>query len=54
MESPTSEEVAIASGKQALDGKSESEYIRKLEASAENIQKAFAAQEAQAVVCPHF
>ena len=54
VESPTSEEVAIASGKQALDGKSESEYIRKLEASAENIRKAFAAQEAQAAVCPHF
>jgi hypothetical protein len=50
---PTPEEVAIASGKQVLDGKSESEYIKKLEASAENIRKAFAAQEARAAVCLH-
>ena len=53
-EPPTPEEVEIASGKQVLDGKSESEYIRKLEASAENIRKAFAAQESQAAVCPRF
>ena len=49
-EPPTPEEVAIASGKQPLDGKSESEYIKKLEASAENIRKAFAVQEARAAV----
>jgi len=34
---PTPEEVAIASAKQALDAKSESEYIRRLETSTENI-----------------
>jgi hypothetical protein len=47
---PTPEEVAIASGKQVLDGKGELELIRKLEASTGNIRKAFAAQEAQAAV----
>jgi len=34
---PTPEEVAIASAKQVLDAKSESEYIQRLETSTENI-----------------
>ena len=51
---PTPEEVAFASAKQALDAKSKSEYIQRLETSTENIWKAFAVQEAKAAVCPHF
>jgi hypothetical protein len=47
---PTLDEIAIASGKKALDPKSEADYLRKLEDATENIQKAFAAQEAQAAV----
>jgi hypothetical protein len=49
-EPPTPEEAAIASGKQALDDKTELEYIKKLEAKTDNIRKAFAAQEAKAMV----
>ena len=53
-EPPTAEEIAVASGKQALDPTSEAEYIKKLEAANENIRKAFAAQAAQAAVhSPH-
>ena len=40
-----------ASGKKVLDAKSDSEYLKKLEAAMENIQKAFAMQEANAAVC---
>ncbi|KAM6503723.1 hypothetical protein JOM56_000666 [Amanita muscaria] len=51
-EPPTPDEIAIASGKRALDPKSEADYLRKLEDATENIQKAFAAQEAQAAGDP--
>ncbi|KAI9434270.1 hypothetical protein BJY52DRAFT_1100235, partial [Lactarius psammicola] len=47
-EMPMPEEIAIASGKQALDPKNEAAYIERLEAASENIRKAFAAQEAKA------
>ena len=47
---PTLDEIAIASGKKALDPESEADYLRKLEDATENIRKAFAAQEAQAAV----
>ena len=50
-EPPTTEEIGFASGKTVLDPKSDTEYLKKLEAATENIQKAFATQEANAVVC---
>jgi hypothetical protein len=49
-EPPTPDEIAFASGKKALDPKSEADYLRKLEDATENIRKAFALQEAQAAV----
>ena len=49
-EPPTAEEIAVASGKQALDPMHEVEYVKKLEAASVNIRKAFAAQAAQAAV----
>jgi hypothetical protein len=48
-EPPTAEEIGFASGKTVLDPKSDAEYLKKLEAATENIQKAFATQEANAV-----
>ncbi|KAF8219894.1 hypothetical protein L208DRAFT_1191869, partial [Tricholoma matsutake] len=45
-ELPTPEEIGFASGKKILDVKSDSEYLKKLEATMANIQKAFATQEA--------
>ena len=50
-EPPTAEESGFASGKTVLDLKSNTEYLKKLEAATENIQKAFAMQEANAAVC---
>jgi hypothetical protein len=50
-EPPTAEEIGFASGKTVLDPKSDAEYLKKLEAATENIQKAFATQEANAAVC---
>ena len=47
-ESPTSDEIAIASGKKKLDGNTEAEYIKKLENTSENIKKAFEDQQARA------
>jgi hypothetical protein len=49
-EPPTPNEIAIASGKKQLDGRTEAEYIRKLEKSSENIKKAFEDQQAHAAV----
>ncbi len=51
VEQPTAQEIAVASGKQALDPTSEAEYIKKLEVASVNIRKSFAAQAAQAAVC---
>ncbi|KAI0294734.1 hypothetical protein BC826DRAFT_968634 [Russula brevipes] len=45
---PTPDEIAIASGKKRLDGKTEAEYFKKLERTSENIKKAFEEQQAQA------
>jgi hypothetical protein len=50
-EPPTPEEIEFASGKKVLDAKNGSEYLKKLEAATENIQKAFATQEANTAVC---
>jgi hypothetical protein len=50
-EPPTAKEIGFASGKKVLDPKSNAEYLKKLEAATENIQKAFAMQDANAVVC---
>jgi hypothetical protein len=50
-EPPTAKEIGFASGKKVLDPKSDAEYLKKLEAATENIQKAFAMQETNAVVC---
>jgi hypothetical protein len=50
-EPPTPDEIRFASGQKVLDPKSESEYLKKLEAATESIQKAFASQEANAAVC---
>ncbi|KAF8234452.1 hypothetical protein L208DRAFT_1261840 [Tricholoma matsutake] len=47
-EPPTDEEIVFASGKKVLDPKSDVEYLQKLEVATENIQKAFAMQEANA------
>ena len=49
--SPTAKEIGFASGKTVLDLKSDAKYLKKLEAATENIQKAFAMPEANAVVC---
>jgi len=49
-EPPMTEEIGFASGKMVLDPKSDAEYLKKLEAATENIQKAFATQEANAAV----
>ena len=49
-EPPSAEEIEFASGKTVLDAKSDAEYLKRLEAATENIQKAFAAQEANAAV----
>lgn len=49
--SPTPEEIGFASGEKILDAKSDSDYLKKLEAATENIQKVFATQEANAAVC---
>jgi hypothetical protein len=49
-EPPTPKEIEIASGKRHLDGKSEAEYLEKLEKSSENIKKAFQDQQARAIV----
>ncbi|KAF8236729.1 hypothetical protein L208DRAFT_1217461, partial [Tricholoma matsutake] len=46
-EPPTTEEIGFTSGKMVLDLKSDAEYL-KLKAPMENIQKAFATQEANA------
>jgi hypothetical protein len=51
-EPPTLREIGFASGKKVLDLKSDAEYLKKLEAATENIQKAFASQEANTAV--HF
>ena len=47
---PTTEEIAIASGKQPLSEKAQAEYMKKLDLASENIKKAFQEQEARAVV----
>ena len=47
---PTPEEIAIASGEKQLDGRAESEYLKKLEKASENIKKAFEDQQAWAAV----
>jgi len=47
---PTPDEIAIASGKKRLDGKTEAEYFKKLERASENIKKAFEEQQARATV----
>jgi hypothetical protein len=44
------EKIEFASGKKVLDAKNDSEYLKKLEAATENIQKAFATQEANTAV----
>ena len=49
-EPPTLDEIAIASGKKALDARTEAEYLRKLEATSANIRKAFEDQLARAAV----
>ena len=51
-EPPTLKEIGFASGKKVLDPKSDAEYLKKLKAAMENIQKAFASQEANTTV--HF
>jgi hypothetical protein len=50
-EPPMAKEIGFASGKTVLDPKSDAKYLKKLEAATENIQKAFATQEADAAVC---
>jgi hypothetical protein len=50
-EPPMAKEIGFASGKTVLDQKSNAEYLKKLEAATESIQKAFAMQETNAVVC---
>jgi hypothetical protein len=50
-ESPTPDEIAIASGNKVADPDLQAEWLKKLENTSDNIQKAFAAQEAQAAVC---
>ena len=47
---PTTEEIAIASGKQPLSEKAQAEYMKKLDLASENIKKAFQEQEARAAV----
>jgi hypothetical protein len=47
---PTADEIAIASGHKKLDGRSEAEYLKKLEMATENIKKAFENQKVQAAV----
>ena len=49
-QTPTSDEIAIASGKRKLDAKEEAELIEKLKKSSENIKKAFQDQRAHAIV----
>ena len=49
-EPPTLDEIAIASGKKVLDTCTEAEYLRKLEATSENIRKAFEDRLAHAAV----
>jgi hypothetical protein len=46
-----SEEIRFTSRKEILDVKSDSEYLKKLEAATEIIQKAFSTQEANTVIC---
>ena len=53
-EPPTSEEIAIACGKTQLDGKTEVEYLKKLQEKSGNIKKAFEDQKACAVVITFF
>ena len=45
------DEIQFASRQKVLDLKQESNYLKKLEATSESIQKAFALQEANAAVC---
>ncbi|KAH9989387.1 hypothetical protein BJV74DRAFT_878163 [Russula compacta] len=45
VELPMAEEIGFASGKTVLDPKGDSEYLKKLEAATENIQKVFAMQQ---------
>jgi hypothetical protein len=49
-EPPTPEEISIASGKKQMDGRTESEYLKKLEKASENIKKSFEDQKARAAV----
>jgi hypothetical protein len=49
-EPPTPDEIAIASGKQQLDVRTEAEYLQKLNKSSENIKKAFQDQQARLAV----
>jgi hypothetical protein len=46
----TPDETAIASGKKQLDGRTEAEYLKRLEKASENIKKAFEDQQAWAAV----
>jgi hypothetical protein len=52
-EPPTAEEIEIASTKRKLDGKTEAEYLEKLEKSSENIKKVFQDQQARVIVSEH-
>jgi hypothetical protein len=47
---PTPDEIAIASGKKALDTHTEAEHIKKLGKTSENIRRAFEEQQARAAV----
>jgi hypothetical protein len=49
-EAPTPDEIAIAMGKKQLDGRTEAEYLKRLENASENIKKAFEDQQAWAAV----
>jgi hypothetical protein len=53
-EPPTPDEIAMASGKKALDGRAEAEHFKILEMSTENIKKAFEDQKAHAAVSNQF
>ena len=49
-EPPTSDEIAMASGKKALDGRTEARHLKLLKTSTENIKKAFEDQKAHTAV----
>jgi hypothetical protein len=49
-EPPTPDEIAIASGKKALDTHTEAEHVKKLGKTSESIRRAFEEQQARAAV----